>query len=83
MRDAQRRVATGDPVKVTLSDKVRFLSNPGSYPHRPDSVQVVETHMSWVFLAGDRAYKFKKPMALEFLDHRSLARQVAQESNLS
>ena len=88
MRDAQRRVATGDPVKATLSDKVRFLSNPGSYPHRPDSVQVVETHMSWVFLAGDRAYKFKKPMALEFLDHRSLAArhrncQVEYRDNLA
>ncbi|WP_404404586.1 hypothetical protein [Pelagibacterium halotolerans] len=29
--------------------------------------------MSWVFLAGDRVYKFKKPVAFPFLDHRSLA----------
>ena len=32
-----------------------------------------ETHASWVFVAGDRAYKIKKPVALGFLDYSSLA----------
>jgi hypothetical protein len=34
---------------------------------------VHETHASWVFVAGDRAYKIKKPVALGFLDYSSLA----------
>jgi uncharacterized protein len=29
---------------------------------------VRETHISWVFLAGDRAYKVKKPVRMDFLD---------------
>ena len=36
-------------------------------------VAVHETHASWVFVAGDRAYKVKKPIALGFLDYSSLA----------
>ncbi len=30
---------------------------------------VRETHISWVFLVGNRAYKLKKPVKLEFLDY--------------
>lgn len=29
---------------------------------------VRETHISWVFLIGDRAYKLKKPVKMDFLD---------------
>ena len=36
-----------------------------------DDVDVVETHISWVFLAGDRAYKVKKPVLMPFLDFRN------------
>ena len=28
-----------------------------------------ETHISWVFLAGEFAYKLKKPLVLDFLDY--------------
>ena len=38
-------------------------------------VAVHETHASWVFVAGDRAYKIKKPIALGFLDYSSLSRR--------
>lgn len=31
-------------------------------------VQLHETHISWVLLAGERAYKLKKPVRLPFLD---------------
>ncbi|HEX6388952.1 MAG TPA: AAA family ATPase, partial [Solirubrobacteraceae bacterium] len=33
------------------------------------AVEIRETHISWVFLAGDRAYKLKKPIVLPFLDY--------------
>lgn len=42
---------------------------PDFYPGRPERVVVRETHISWVFLAGDRAYKLKKPLVLGFLDY--------------
>ncbi len=38
-------------------------------------VPVRETHISWVFLAGERAYKLKKPLALPFLDYATPARR--------
>lgn len=34
-----------------------------------DDVQVHETHISWVYVAGDRAFKLKKPVVLDFLDY--------------
>lgn len=57
----------------SLADKVRYLSDPASYPHRPRAVRAVETHMSWVFLAGPLVYKLKKPVRYPFLDFGTLA----------
>ena len=51
------------------------LARPDFYPDRPDRVDVCETHISWVFLAGDRAYKLKKPLVLPFLDYGTPARR--------
>lgn len=45
------------------------LARPESYPHRPGKVEVRETHISWVFLAGELVYKLKKPLVLDFLDY--------------
>jgi aminoglycoside phosphotransferase family enzyme/predicted kinase len=36
-------------------------------------VAVHETHASWVFLAGELAYKVKKPVRLAFLDYSTLS----------
>ncbi len=55
---------------------VQALGDPAMYPGHP-VVQVHETHASWVFLAGDRAYKIKKPVRLAFLDYDTLARRHA------
>jgi len=49
------------------------LSLPDAYPHPVEAaVEVIETHISWVFLAGDFAYKIKKPIKNSFLDYTSL-----------
>ena len=40
-------------------------------------MQVRETHGSWVFLAGERAYKLKKPLTLPFLDYSTRERRHA------
>jgi aminoglycoside phosphotransferase family enzyme/predicted kinase len=55
---------------------IESLSAPGAYPPPVDRVECVETHISWVFLAGDYAYKFKKPLDLGFLDFRERERRL-------
>ena len=35
--------------------------------------QLIETHISWVLLSGDTAYKVKKPVRLPFVDYGTLA----------
>jgi aminoglycoside phosphotransferase family enzyme/predicted kinase len=54
---------------------VRALLDPGLYRPRPAEVELRETHISWVFLAGDFAYKVKKPLRLPFLDYGTLERR--------
>lgn len=54
---------------------VEALADPGFYPHRPEAVEVVETHASWVFRAGDLVYKVKKPVVFPFLDYGTLERR--------
>ncbi len=39
--------------------------------------RLIETHISWVILAGDYAYKLKKPLDLGFLDFSSLDKRRA------
>jgi aminoglycoside phosphotransferase family enzyme len=58
---------------VSTAAKVRFLGRPASYAGAPGDVVAVETHMSWVFLAGERAFKLKKPVSFPFLDFSTLA----------
>ncbi|NOR05838.1 MAG: hypothetical protein GQ575_05985, partial [Deltaproteobacteria bacterium] len=40
---------------------MKTMLDPASYPHPVDDVLMIQTHISWVFLAGDRVYKLKKP----------------------
>lgn len=54
---------------------VRALTDPARYPHPADEVTVVETHISYVLLTGEYAYKIKKPFDLGFLDFSTLARR--------
>jgi aminoglycoside phosphotransferase family enzyme len=54
---------------------VGALTDPQAYPHPVSRVEVIETHISWVFLAGDRVYKVKKPVDLGFVDFTTLERR--------
>ena len=47
--------------QVSLADKLRFLGAPASYGSPAVSVEVIETHMSYVFLAGDRILIARDP----------------------
>lgn len=60
---------------MTLADLIGALEQPTAYPHPVEEVRVHRTHISVVFLAGDFAYKVKKPIELEFLDYGTLERR--------
>ncbi|MCS7206766.1 MAG: AAA family ATPase [Dehalococcoidia bacterium] len=56
---------------------VRDLLRPEAYPseERPQAVQLVETHISWLFLTGRYVYKVKKPVDFGFLDFTTLEKR--------
>ena len=51
------------------------LLRPGSYDHPVGKIELIETHISWVILTGEFAYKIKKPVNLGFLDFSTLAKR--------
>jgi uncharacterized protein len=51
------------------------LLEAAAYPHPAAAPRLIETHISWVILAGDYAYKIKKPLNLGFLDFSTLERR--------
>lgn len=61
---------------MELERLIAALADPTLYPGAPE-VTVCQTHASVVFLAGDRAYKLKKPVDFGFLDYSTLARRRA------
>jgi uncharacterized protein len=65
-------VAGADP---GLGAKLAFLRDPASYPVPDGPVEVIETHMSWVFLLRHHVYKLKKPVRLDCFDCRTLAKR--------
>lgn len=60
-----------------LPPLIAGLLDPRCYPHPAAGVDLVETHASWLLLAGDFAYKIKKPITLPFLDYGTLERREA------
>ena len=54
---------------------IELLLQPDAYPHPVNKVELIETHISWVLLAGDYVYKIKKPLDLGFLDFHTLERR--------
>jgi hypothetical protein len=54
---------------------IATLSDPGAYPFAVEAVEVRQTHISVVFLAGQFVYKIKKPVDLGFLDFSTLAKR--------
>ncbi len=54
---------------------VQELKSPGCYPHPVMEVSIIETHISWVILTGQYAYKIKKPVSFSFVDFSTLERR--------
>jgi len=59
-----------------LPERLRGLLQPRSYSHPVQSVELVQTHISWVLLTGTWAYKIKRPVRYPFVDLRSLERRT-------
>ena len=51
------------------------LLKPECYAHPTRDLRVLETHISWVLLTGDYAYKIKKPVDLGFLDFSTIEKR--------
>ena len=56
----------------SLPPHIDYLRHNSSYPHPVESIQLVQTHISFVLLAGDFVYKWKKPVNFGFLDFSTL-----------
>lgn len=59
-----------------LPPLARALLRPELYPHRPAAVELIQTHISYVFLAGGEVYKVKKPVRFAFLDFSTRERRL-------
>jgi aminoglycoside phosphotransferase family enzyme len=65
-------------------DVIDFLSKPFSYGPAIERVDIIETHASLVFLAGDRAYKLKRAVKYPYLDFSTAEdRRQACETELT
>jgi len=51
---------------------IAALMDAAAYDHPVGELRLLETHISWVILTGDYAYKIKKPVDLGFLDFSTL-----------
>src|SRR5919202_260843 len=55
---------------------IQEMMQPEFYPHPvKEPIRLMQTHISYVFLTGDYAYKVKKPMNFGFLDFSTLERR--------
>jgi hypothetical protein len=59
----------------SLPPLIRAMLRAGFYPHHADSVELRQTHISYVLLAGDYVYKIKKPVRFPFLDYSTLEKR--------
>src|SRR5580700_6268119 len=65
-------------------DVIDFLSRPSSYTAAVERVDIIQTHVSLVFLAGERAYKLKRAVKFPYLDFSSAEqRRAACEAELA
>ncbi len=60
---------------LELPTLIKQLLEPARYPDPATDVELIETHVSWILLAGEFAYKIKKPVNLGFLDFSSLEKR--------
>jgi len=63
------------PAPESGSVLIKALSEASAYEHEVSAVSLIETHISWVLLTGQYAYKIKKPVNFGFLDFSTLVKR--------
>lgn len=61
-----------NPLETRL---IPSLLNRRVYPHATGTIELLETHISWILLTGEFAYKIKKPVDFGFLDFSTLEKR--------
>lgn len=64
------------PESTNLPVFIKALQHASSWPHPVSGINLIETHISWVLLTGDFAYKIKKPVNFGFLDFSKLDKRL-------
>jgi aminoglycoside phosphotransferase family enzyme len=54
---------------------IQAMLDPAFYSHHPKEVELIQTHISYIFLAGELVYKVKKPVDFGFLDFTTLEKR--------
>lgn len=72
MAETRTCVSTDTASEAALPPLIVAMTRPEFYPHRPRTVDFRQSHISWIFLAGDFVYKVKKPVRFAFLDALTL-----------
>jgi uncharacterized protein len=54
---------------------IQALQSPGCYGESVARVELMETHISWILLTGEYAYKIKKPVDFGFVNFMTLERR--------
>jgi aminoglycoside phosphotransferase family enzyme len=60
---------------INQKQVVEALMNPRSYDEEAGSIEIIQTHISYIFLTKDFVYKVKKPRDLGFLDFTTLEKR--------
>ena len=67
----------GSVVESRVEELLPELRQASAYPDATDSVDLIETHISWVFLTRRHVYKVKKPVQFDFVDFHTLEQRRA------
>ena len=59
---------------MDFSNLLEALQNPEIYPEKPEKVELLQTHVSAIFIVGEHVYKVKKPVNFGFLDFTTLGK---------
>ena len=55
---------------------VEAMLNPQTYPEETGKIELIQTHISFVFLTNNFVYKVKKPVNFGFLDFSTLDKEA-------
>jgi len=70
-----REIANGRRTVMTHPQLIAAMSRPDFYPEIPERVELIQTHISFIFIAGVLVYKVKKAVDFGFLDFTTLEKR--------